>query len=98
MITIILNMSDNIPRETPFIPRPDDDVTLWEVKEITAENASKYKVAWSGVDPDNGKPWAPSWVSKADCTDHAVAQWEAKKKGRMKLKNAGSGNTRSKFG
>ncbi|KAH0825748.1 hypothetical protein J3R83DRAFT_9006, partial [Lanmaoa asiatica] len=66
-------------RETPFVPHVDDNDPLWEV-EIIAENARKYHVVWAGTDPDTGKPWEPSWVDKSDCTDQAVAQWEAKKK------------------
>ncbi|KAI9455970.1 hypothetical protein HD554DRAFT_2030685 [Boletus coccyginus] len=70
---------------------------LWEVKEIIAESGSEYKVDWAGADPGTGKPWEPSWVSKSDCTDLAVAQWEAKKIGKVNSKNAGSRNTTSKF-
>jgi len=91
-------MSDNnVRRKIPFIPRLDDEEMLWEVKEITAESGSQYKVEWAGTDPDTRKPWQPSWVSKSDCTDLAVAQWEAKKRGREKMKNTGSGNPTSKF-
>ncbi|KAH0825662.1 hypothetical protein J3R83DRAFT_5786 [Lanmaoa asiatica] len=90
-------MGGGIPSESRFIPRPDDDAMLREAKEITAETTNKCKVAWDGIDPDTGKPWEPSWVSKSDCTNEAVAQWEAKK-GKVKSKNAGSGSARSKLG
>jgi hypothetical protein len=90
-------LEDNITHETPFIPHPNDNLALREVKEITTDTPNKYKVTWDGIDPDTRKPWEPSWVSKSDCTDHVVAQWEAKKV-KVKSKNVGSGNTRSKLG
>ncbi|KAF8800063.1 hypothetical protein BYT27DRAFT_7200560 [Phlegmacium glaucopus] len=81
-------MSDNeLPEpsdpETQFIPQEDDDETLWEVIEITAEKGHQYKVRWKGIDPETRKPWAQSWVAKHDCTDDLVRDWklrQAKKK------------------
>jgi hypothetical protein len=70
--------------ETQFVPQEDDDETLWEVIEITAEKAKEYKVRWKGVDPKTRRPWPQSWVAKHDCTDDLVRDWKlrlAKKKG-----------------
>ena len=72
--------------ETQFIPQDDDDETLWEVIEITAEKKKLYKVRWKGVDPKTQKPWPQSWVAKHDCTDDLVRNWklrqaQKKKKG-----------------
>ena len=96
-------MSDSSSRcKTPFISRSDDDATLWEVKEITEESSNKYKVICADIDPENRKPWTPSWVSKSDFTDVAVGQWEVKKRSKVNPKNVGGGNAnanaRSKFG
>ena len=71
--------------ETQFIPQEDDDETLWEVIEITAEKKKLYKVRWKGIDPKTKKPWPQSWVPKHDCTDDLVRDWKLrqaqKKKG-----------------
>ena len=72
--------------ETQFISQEDDDETLWEVIEITAEKKKLYKVRWKGVDPKTKKPWPQSWVAKHDCTDDLVRNWklrqaQKKKKG-----------------
>ena len=70
--------------ETQFIPKEDDDETLWEVIEITAEKGKLYKVRWKGIDPRTRKPWPQSWVAKQDCTDDLVREWklkQGKKKG-----------------
>lgn len=76
---------DRSDSETQFIPREDDDETLWEVLEITAEKGKCYRVRWKGVDPATNKPWAQSWVPKHDCTDDLVRDWKLrqarKKKG-----------------
>src|SRR5271154_6262470 len=66
--------------ETQFIPQEDDEETLWEVIEITAERGREYKVRWKGIDPQTQKPWSQSWVAKHDCTDDLVAQWKLKRK------------------
>ena len=68
--------SPDISSETHFIPQEGDDEVLWKVIEITAENKKNYKVRWEGIDPDTGKPWAQSWVSKHDCTDDLVVAWK----------------------
>ena len=64
--------------ETQFIPQEDDDETLWEVIEITAEKKKLYKVRWKGFDPKTQKPWPLSWVPKHDCTDDLVRNWKFK--------------------
>ncbi|KAI0917190.1 hypothetical protein AcW1_007550 [Taiwanofungus camphoratus] len=38
-----------------------------------------YLVQWTGINPENGEPWKPSWVSKSDCTLDLIAKWEAEK-------------------
>lgn len=63
-----------------FVPEEDDDETLWEVIEITAEKGGSYKVKWKGNDPKTMKPWPQSWVLKADCTDDLVKEWKRKQK------------------
>jgi hypothetical protein len=62
--------------ETQFVPQEDDDETLWEVIEITAEKGKIYKVRWKGIDPKTQKPWPQSWVAKHDCTDDLVRDWK----------------------
>ncbi|EMD41928.1 hypothetical protein CERSUDRAFT_110486, partial [Gelatoporia subvermispora B] len=83
------------PYETQFISQEDDDETLWEVIEILDERPTRYKVKWAGLDTA-GKPWAPSWVPKHDCTDILVRDWKIKqarkKKGTIKKT---TGKTRS---
>lgn len=64
--------------ETQFQAHTDDEDVLWEVLEITAENARQYKVKWEGKD-EKGRPWAQSWVPKHDCTDELVIEWKLKK-------------------
>jgi hypothetical protein len=67
--------------ETQFVPQEDDEETLWKVIEIVQEDKTRkrYKVKWEGVDPSNGKPWAPSWVRMHDCTPDLVEAWLEKK-------------------
>ena len=50
------------------------------VQEILDESGGKYKVAWTGTNPDTGKPWPPSWVLKSDCSADLVARWHARAK------------------
>jgi hypothetical protein len=69
--------------QSQFVPQEDDEETLWEVIEITAEKPKAYKVKWAGIDPQTGDPWQESWVPKSDCTDDLVMTWkrnQAKKK------------------
>ncbi len=69
-----------------FKPREDDDKTLYEVIEITAEKGDRYKVRWKGKDPKTRKPWAQSWVPKTDCTDDLVLTWKRKMKDKARTK------------
>ncbi|KDQ55532.1 hypothetical protein JAAARDRAFT_37546 [Jaapia argillacea MUCL 33604] len=65
--------------QTQFVPQEDDEETLWEVEEITAEKPTQYKVKWAGLDPATGKRWPQSWVPKHDCTNILVEEWKKKK-------------------
>ncbi|RPD57025.1 hypothetical protein L227DRAFT_236285 [Lentinus tigrinus ALCF2SS1-6] len=82
------------PYQTQFVPKENDDETLWDVIEITAERAKEYRVRWAGNDPATGKPWAQSWVPKHDCTDELIRDWKIakakKKKEAEKRKSAGA--------
>jgi len=69
-----------------FEPREDDEETLWEVIEITAEKGARYRVRWKGIDPKTQKAWPQSWVPKADCTDDLVILWKKKKKDKERRK------------
>ena len=71
--------------ETQFISQEDDDETLWEVIEITAEKKKLYRVRWKGIDPKTKKPWPQSWVAKHDCTDDLVREWKLRQ-GKKKKK------------
>ena len=62
--------------EGRFVPQEGDDLLLWEVVEITAEQKLKYRVRWAGTNPATGRPWAQSWVDKGDCTDDLVRSWK----------------------
>lgn len=73
--------------ESQFIPKSDDDETLWKVIEITAEQPGKYKVRWDGLDPTTGRPWGQSWVPKTDCTDDLRRAWKKKLKKKEEKKN-----------
>lgn len=75
-----LPSEESTQSETQFIPKSDDDETLWEVLEITGERHGQYKVNWAGMDPSTGRPWAQSWVPKCDCTDDIVKAWKKKRK------------------
>ena len=77
--------------ETQFIPQSDDEETLWEVIEITAELPTKYKVKWKGLNPATGRPWPQSWVPKADCTDDLRREWKKKKKKKKEHAKEGKG-------
>lgn len=68
--------------EHRFQPRDDDDESLWDVIDILKEKKRHYFVNWAGVDPQTGKPWAPSWVAKGDVTDDLVERWKKQKKER----------------
>ena len=65
---------------TQFIPGDNDEEELWDVIEILEEKGQRYKVKWAGNNPTTGKPWAPSWVGKTDCTNDLIAAWKEKKK------------------
>ncbi|KAF9481744.1 hypothetical protein BDN70DRAFT_875875 [Pholiota conissans] len=79
-----------------FIPQEDDEETLWEVIEITAEKGNTYKVRWKGNDPKTMKPWPQSWVTKSDCTDDLVIEWKRKQKEKQKKSKSGRLSTSSK--
>lgn len=66
------------PYQTQFVPPENDDEKLWDVIEILAERGKRYRVKWAGNDPSTGKPWAPSWVLKQDCTDDLIYAWKIK--------------------
>lgn len=84
--------STSSTHESQFIPQSDDDETLWRVIEITAERPKQFKVRWDGLNPENGKPWAQSWVPKSDCTDDLRKEWKKKVKKREELtKKTGKG-------
>ncbi|KAG6844751.1 hypothetical protein H0H87_003974 [Tephrocybe sp. NHM501043] len=76
--------------QSQFVSQDDDDELLWEVVEITDEKAKHYKVRWAGIDPSTKKPWAQSWVLKADCTDDLVHEWKRKKAQKKKKSATGS--------
>lgn len=85
----VVETSLEIPEfDTQFIPQEDDDDTLWEVIEILAERGNRYKVKWAGDDPQTGKPWAPSWVAKHDCTDKLIHEWKLKQAKKKKKKDS----------
>ncbi|KAK0199653.1 hypothetical protein DFS33DRAFT_181166 [Desarmillaria ectypa] len=65
--------------ETQFVPKSDDEDTLWTVLEILQEKGKRYKVKWAGIDPETKKSWPPSWVPKHDCTPDLVMEWKRKK-------------------
>lgn len=37
-----------------------------------------YLVQKHGNDPSTGERWKPTWVVKRDCSEEAIAQWEAR--------------------
>ena len=39
-----------------------------------------YLVRWAGIDPDTRAPWEPTWVTKRDCSEELIAQWETNKR------------------
>lgn len=71
-----------------FVPQSNDEEELWSIDGILGEKHGKYKVKWSGLDPDTGKPWANTWVPKCDVTQDVVLEWKAKQA--AKLKRQGS--------
>ncbi len=73
--------------ETQFVPKSDDEETLWTVLEILQEKGKRYKVKWAGIDPETKKSWAPSWVHKHDCTPDLVAEWKRKKLSKRARRN-----------
>ncbi|KAF8154419.1 hypothetical protein B0H34DRAFT_716392 [Crassisporium funariophilum] len=75
--------------ETQFIPQEDDEETLWEVIEITAEKPRLYKVRWKGNDPATSKPWPQSWVPRRDCTDDLVRDWKARQENKKARASVG---------
>lgn len=88
--------TDSTQEERQFVPQSDDEETLWEVIEITAERPKQYKVKWKGIDPDTGRPWAQSWVPKTDCTDDLRRVWKKKLKIKQETTNGkGKGKERS---
>ncbi|WVW83718.1 hypothetical protein I302_105739 [Kwoniella bestiolae CBS 10118] len=74
--------SDSPPAETQFISQEDDSENLWEASEILDERGQRrtgeYLVSWKGTD-ENGKPWAPSWTRKQDCTTELINDWKEKR-------------------
>ncbi|SJL08959.1 uncharacterized protein ARMOST_12335 [Armillaria ostoyae] len=74
--------------ETQFVPKSDDEETLWTVLEILQEKGKRYKVKWAGIDPETKKSWAPSWVHKHDCTPDLVAEWKRKKLSKKARRNS----------
>jgi hypothetical protein len=70
-----LGRSKSHEERTEFVPREDDNETLWIVEKIIAENTRSFKVIWAGLDLSTNRPWKPSWVRKYDCTPDLVAEW-----------------------
>lgn len=70
-----------VQEETHFEPhKPSHSESFWDVKCILNEKPGFYFVDWDGADPATGKPWPPSWVAKADCTDDLIREWKAAKR------------------
>jgi hypothetical protein len=40
----------------------------------------EFLVKWRGIDPDTGKRWKPTWVTKTGCTDPLIQEWKQKKR------------------
>ncbi|KAI0074111.1 hypothetical protein K474DRAFT_1710117 [Panus rudis PR-1116 ss-1] len=74
-------------KATPVTDENDLGDGWWVVTEIIAQRGRRYQVLWAGLD-ENGKPWAPSWVSKKDCTPEVVRAWEEKKAEKAKKRKA----------
>jgi len=51
----------------------------WPALDILNERKHDYLVNWDGIDPETGKPWAPSWTRKSEVTEDLIEAWEAKK-------------------
>ncbi len=71
-------------KDQRFIPRDDDDETLHQVVKITGETKLKFRVMWEGEDPDTGRPWKQSLVSKTDCTNDLVDAWNEEKRAKAR--------------
>lgn len=52
------------PPEKPS-PQNSEEEVWCEIKEIIAENKTKYRIVWAGEDPATGQPWKPEWVRVA---------------------------------
>lgn len=69
------NLPSSSQSEVEFIPKSDDEETLYNVECILAERRGQYLVKWEGVD-ENGGDWPHDWVPKADCTPELVKEWK----------------------
>ncbi|WVF71643.1 hypothetical protein IAT40_006451 [Kwoniella sp. CBS 6097] len=71
------------PAESQFVPQDDDEDNLWSAIEILDEKGvqgkGQYLVKWAGVDRSTGKPWAPTWEPKHNCTQDLIDDWHERK-------------------
>lgn len=71
---------------TQFLPKENDEETLWDVEAILQERGNRYFLKWGGTD-EHGKPWPNSWVPKYDVTDDLILEWKKKKKEQRKARD-----------
>ena len=97
-LSLILDLSSlkMADRTSHFVPKDDDDETLWDVKKILDERADRYLIRWAGVDPA-GRPWEDSWVPRCDVTDDLVLDWNSRREVRSR-RGRGSRRGRSRRG
>ncbi|KAI0260760.1 hypothetical protein BC834DRAFT_1044416 [Gloeopeniophorella convolvens] len=71
-------MSSNSHRGLEPVPTSDEDES-WDVIEIVAEDAKRYKVRWAGNNPKTGKPWPLDWVPRSHCSAELIQKWQSTK-------------------
>ncbi|KAH9941066.1 hypothetical protein B0H21DRAFT_753448 [Amylocystis lapponica] len=76
-------MTSHLQRGVSYIPVGEDVKPFYRDADAILEEG--YLVQWTGVNPDTGVAWEPSWVSKRDCSQELVAKWRAESAGRSDI-------------
>ncbi|EKM55782.1 uncharacterized protein PHACADRAFT_195835 [Phanerochaete carnosa HHB-10118-sp] len=89
------NSRPSTDNEHKFIPKDDDDQTLWEALEITDEDDEAFRIRWAGLNPKTKRPWPLQWVLKEDVTDDLVKAWRQVKPKRRRSASTAKVSTSS---
>jgi hypothetical protein len=79
-------------------PDPKEE---WAARQILKDKKGYYYIAWDGIEPNNSKPWNPTWEPRSFANEALVKDWRKRKESsrgrRGHLQSSISASTRGKF-